>query len=364
MLEAPAPIIRELRVRAVELPMPRPVQMARRTIASAPMVLIDLQTEYGVTGSSYLLCYVPALLKPLVQIVRSMGSLAEKAPLSPLSLHRMLREWLHMPGWQGLACLAIAGIDMAAWDALAKTAKLPLAVLLGGNIEPIPAHGSLFSIDPIAVAAEAEKAVTLGFTAVKVKVGRSDLDADLEVIGAIRSAVGPKIGIMVDYNQSLSFPEAQRRVHALDDLGLIWIEEPTRADDFDAHATIAREARTPIQLGENWWGVQDAVKSISAKASDHAMLDVMRMGGVTGWLQAAAVLGAAGLPVTSHLFPEFSGHLLAVTPTRQWLESYVGGGSAILRDPIKIENGHAILRPEPGAGIEWNEDVVQKHLVD
>ena len=238
-----------------------------------------------------MLCYVSALLKPLVQVVQSLGSLAENSVLSPLALQRMLRDVLHMPGWQGLAGLALAGIDMAAWDALAKTARLPLAIMLGGNIEPIPAHGSLFSIDPIAAAAEAEKAVTLGFAAVKVKVGRGDLAADLEVIGAIRSAVGPKIGIMVDYNQGLSFPEAQRRVHALDDLGLIWIEEPTRADDFEAHAAIAREARTPIQLGENWWGVQDAVKSIAAKASDHAMLDVMRMGGVTGWLQAAAVLG-------------------------------------------------------------------------
>jgi mandelate racemase len=290
--------------------------------------------------------------------------LIEGKPLAPAAIERTIRDHFHMPGWQGLAGLAMAGIDMAAWDALAKAANLPLAIMLGGEIEPIPTHGSLFSMEPSAAAAEAEDAASRGFTAIKVKVGRGDIKADLDVIKAIRSAVGSTMGLMVDYNQCLSLPEAMRRIRVLDEQDLVWIEEPTRADDFEGHAAIARESRTPIQLGENWWGLQDAARSIAAKASDHVMFDVMRIGGVSGWLRAAALASASGLPVTSHLFPEFSSHLLAVTPTRQWLESYIGVGSAIQKQPIKIEGGYAFPQLAPGVGIEWNEDIVGKYLVE
>jgi len=120
-------------------------------------------------------------------------------------------------------------------------------------------------------------------------------------------------------NQSLSVPEAIRRIHALDEQ-LFWIEEPTLATDYAGHAAISREARAAIQLGENWWGIPDMSKSLAADASDFVMADVMKIGGVTGWLRAASLAESAGLPLSSHLYPEFSAHLLAVTPTCHWLE--------------------------------------------
>ena len=168
---------------------------------------------------------------------------------------------------------------------------------------------------------------------------------------------------MVDYNQSLSVPEAIHRIRALDDEGLAWIEEPTLHDDFAGHARIAREARTGIQLGENWWGPHDLAKSIAAGASDYAMPDVMKIGGVTGWLRMAALTEAAGLPVSSHIFPEFSAHLLAVTPTCHWLE-YMDLANPILENPIRIEGGLAHIPEVPGAGVEWNEAAVKRFLVE
>jgi L-alanine-DL-glutamate epimerase-like enolase superfamily enzyme len=126
--------------------------------------------------------------------------------------------------------------------------------------------------------------------------------------------------LVVNYNQSPSVPEAIRRVQLLDEEALVWVEEPTRADDFAGHARIAAECRTPIQIGENFWGPHDLAKSLSAGASDFVMLDVMKIGGITGWLGAVSQVRAAGLAVSSHLFPELSAQLLAVCLQPHWLE--------------------------------------------
>ena len=158
---------------------------------------------------------------------------------------------------------------------------------------------------------------------------------------AVRQAVGDGVEIMADYNQYLSVPEAVSRIGMLKEFNLTWIEEPTRAEDFAGHAQIRHEAATPIQIGENWWGTADMAKSLAAGASDYVMLDVMKIGGVSGWLRASSQAEAAGLPVSSHLFIELSAHLLAVTPTAHWLE-YLDLAGPLLSRPMKIENGFVV----------------------
>jgi mandelate racemase len=81
---------------------------------------------------------------------------------------------------------------------------------------------------------------------------------------------------------------------------------------------------------------------------------------VTGWIRAAALAQSAGLEMSSHLFPEVSAHLLAATPTCHWLE-YVDWADALLTEPLRIENGHAILSDRPGSGIEWNEGAIARY---
>jgi mandelate racemase len=167
---------------------------------------------------------------------------------------------------------------------------------------------------------------------------------------------------MVDYNQSLSVDEALARVPALDEKGLTWIEEPTRADDYRGHARIAAAARTAIQLGENGWGVGDMEKSIAAGASDHVTLDVMKLGGVRAWLAAAALAADARLPASSHTFPELSVHLLAVTPTCRRL-GYLDRAGPILAEPVLVASGLAHPPERPGAGLEWDEEQVRRWRV-
>jgi mandelate racemase len=351
--------IRALSVRPFDLPLTRPIETAAGVMDTSPIVLIDVLTDDGVTGHAYVRCYTPLALEPLARLIANLEEPIVGLAADPAVVETQLRRRFALLGSQGLIGIAMAGIDMALWDARARAAGEPLVRLLGGEPRPIPAYASLRAMEPGAAAAETEQALERGFDKVKVKIGGGALADDLKAIRAVRAAAGDAIALMVDYNQSLSVDEALERARALDDEGLYWIEEPTRADDFAGHARIAAAARTPIQLGENWWGAHDMEKSVAAAASDHAMFDAMKIGGVSGWLRAAALAESSGLPASSHAFPELSAQLLAVTPTCHLLE-YAGGAGSIALEPLWIEDGHAVIDDRPGSGLEWDEDALAR----
>jgi len=357
--------IRGIRARGVDVPMARPLQTGGGAVATAPLVLIDLETEEGITGCSYVFCYTPLALQPTARLVTNMESLIKGDIVAPVAIEQKLQKRFRLLGPQGLTGMAMAGIDMAAWDALAKAVELPLVKLLGGEPRPITAYNSngLGIIGAARAATEARELIAPGFKAVKVRLGYPDVKTDVAVIRAVRKAVGDDILLMTDYNQSLTVPEAIQRCRLLDEEDIYWVEEPTVADDFLGHAAIARAAKTPIQIGENWWGTHDMAKSLAAEASDYVMIDVMKVGGVTGWLRGAALVEPRGIPASSHLFPEISAHLLAVTPTSHWME-YVDWASPILKHPLRLEKGQAQIRVAPGVGLEWDEQAVQRFLVE
>jgi mandelate racemase len=356
--------IRGLLVHAVDVPMNRPLKTGGGEVGSAAMVLIDLLTEEGITGCSYLICATPLVLKPLAKLLSNLAPLIEGDLLTPVEIERKLQKTFRLLGPQGLSAMAMAGIDMAAWDALAKSYKTPLVRLLGGRSCRIPTYNScgLGIIGPERAAEEAQELLAPGFSAIKVRLGYKELKTDLDVIRAIRDSIGEEVVLMSDYNQSLSVAEAGRRAAALEGEGLYWIEEPTRADDYSGHAQIRRDTKTPVQIGENWWGPHEAAESIEAGASDYVMADAMKIGGVTGWLRTAALAEAAGIPLSSHLFPEISAHLLAVSPTRHWLE-YVDWATPILENQFEIEGGYASTPDAAGIGISWDVGAVRRYSV-
>ena len=346
----------------VNVPMERPVQTSAGEIRAAPLVLIDLQTEEGVTGHAYVRSYAAFALEPLKRLVENLGTTLEGDALAPLEIYAKLQAMFRLLGPQGLTAIAASGIDMDAWDALARAHQLPLVELLGGTRKPVPAYGSLRSMHRQSVSEEVRELARLGFDAYKVKIGRADVGADLEIIRVVRGLIGEEARLAVDYNQSLSVTGALERVRVLDEEGLYWIEEPTRAEDFAGHARIAEEARTPICIGENWWGPHEMHESLEAGACDYGMPDAMKIGGVSGWMRAAALAESVGLPLTSHVFPEVSVHLLAASPTAHRLE-YLDTASRILREPLKVEDGQAIVPSGPGIGLDWDEDAVGRFLV-
>lgn len=354
--------IRDLRVRAVDVPLVHPIQTARGTIGTSPLVLIDLLTQEGVTGSTYLFCYTPLVLVPLARLVSNLADLLRGTAASPEATAQVIETHFYLLGSSGLIAMASAGIDMAIWDVIARAERVPLNRLLGGDGGTVPAYAAVRSMKPEAAAREAAQAVEAGFGAVKVKLGHDTLEEDLAVVRMVRLAVGDTVQVMADYNQSLTVHEAMRRGRVLDGEGLAWIEEPVPADDDAGHARIALALHTPIQLGENWWGARDLARSVAARAADCATFDVVRVGGVTGWLQAAPIAQKAGWPVSSHRYPEMSASLLAATPMSHWLE-YVDTVSPVLSQALRIERGRAIVSSEPGAGLTWDERAVDRFLV-
>lgn len=348
-----------LHVQPVVLEMPEPHRTASGTVSHSPLVLTELRTNEGVRGYSVIFTYTQTALEPTASLLRNLEPLVIGQALTPLELERMLSAKFRLLGVEGLLAMALAAIDMAAWDALARSQNLSLVRLLGGALRPLRAYGAVGFDGEKGSAATATNWAKRGFTGVKAKIGYPTIDEDLRVIRAIRKAVGPEIALMVDYNQSLLPSEAIERLRRLEDENLTWIEEPVLAHDYQGSAVVAHAIRTPIQSGENWWGVTGVQNAIRAGASDFLMLDVMKVGGVTGWLRAASLAAAQGLRISSHLWPEISAQLLCVTPTAHWLE-YADWWNAVLEHPLQIERGFAVPAGSAGSGVSWTEAALNR----
>lgn len=354
--------LRKVKTRGVKVPLTFSLGTAVATVNKVPLLLVDLETAEGFTGRSYLFCYTPSGARAIAEHLREAVDLVPDLPLTPLELAQFLQKRFALLGVTGTVRMALSALDIALWDALGQQLSLPLTSLLAAPARPLHAYDSrgLGLMPPSQLADEAVRLAERGLKAVKLRLGYATRSEDLAAVDAVRGAIGPDIGIMVDYNQSLSsVAEALHRGRALDDCGLLWIEEPIRHDDYASYKVISRELKTPIQLGENFNGPEAVLEASKASASDYIMADVARIGGVTGWLRAAGIAAASGIEMSSHLMPEISAQLLCSTTSAHWLE-WVDWAQAILEEPMQLSNGMAIPSSSPGAGFRWDEGRLNK----
>jgi len=356
--------LRAVRARGVDAPLKLPLGTSAGTLRSAPLLLIDLETEEGVTGRSYLFCYLNAVIPAIATVLGEVERSVRGDRVAPADLWAKLARRFKLIGVQGIVRMAMAGFDCACWDALAIAAGKPLVTLLGGAPCRIRAYNSngLGLMAPEAAADEGEKLLEGGFRAVKLRLGYPTPAADLAAVRAVRKRLPDSVELMVDYNQALSLAEALERGRALDSEGVAWIEEPIRHDDFRGCAELARELATPVQIGENFSLPEQMAEALAAKACDFVMPDLERIGGVTGWLRAGKMAAERKMPMSSHLFPETSAHLLAVTPTCHYLE-YVDWASAIVEEPLRTVGGEAVIPDRPGTGLAWDEKAVKRYEI-
>ena len=354
--------VRGVATHPVVVPLDRPIRTASGTLGEARLLLIDLHTREGVIGRAYLFSYAPVTLGPLDALVRGMAEVIEGAPVAPLELERTLRSRFALLGSRSLIGMALSGLDMAAWDALAVAAGVPLATLLGSSPRPIPAYlGNGIGVVPVDEVADATtKLAGERLRAIKIRLGRASLDDDVAAVRAARAVLPRDVSLMADFNQSLTVSEAIRRGRALDGEGLLWIEEPVRAADFHGAAAVAAALRTPIQIGENFAGAFEMHEALRVNACDVVMVDAQQIGGVSGWLRAAALAQVYGVELSSHFFQEMSAHLLAATPTPGWLE-YMNVADPVLAEPLAVVDGAVTASNRPGVGIVWNEAAVRRY---
>jgi mandelate racemase len=342
-----------------------PLGTTAAVVTEAPLLLVDVQTREGVVGRSYLFCYRDSGAKAIAEVVNEAIGLVIGRPVAPAKIAEFLARRFALLGVTGVVRMALAAIDIALWDAFAVAANMPLARLLGAEPVAVPAYNSdgLGLMPAQAAADEAVKLLEPGFRAVKLRLGHDDPRMDVEVARAVRAAIGEDAVLMVDYNQALTATEAIQRARDLDGLNIYWLEEQIPHDDLAGYAHIARSLDTPVQLGENLDSPGSVHRVLEENACDYLMLDVARIGGVTGWLRGAAVAAVRNIPVSSHLFPEISVHLLAATPNAHWLE-YASWADAILQEPLSVNPDGAIAPPDrPGLGLAWSEADVKRWLV-
>ena len=357
---------RDVTVRPVLIPLKIPVVSRVGLFDKWPVILIDLETEEGVTGRGYLEPYLAQSVRYLVPAIHDLANARKGSAVAPLDDFAQGVGALHLVGREGMSMIANAGLDMAAWDALARAAGLPLVRLLGSSLAPVPAYNSnglwLTPLDTLAEQASALVAQG-GFRGLKLRLGRDRLDDDIAAIAIVREAVGAEVKLMCDFNQGLSLGDALHRCHALDDQGLYWFEEPIAYDNLAGYAQLTRELRTPVQLGENFYGPRAVHQALAAGAGDYFMPDLMRIGGVTGWMRAAAIAGAAGIEMSTHLYPEVCAHLMRATETAHWLE-WQDWADPILAEPFTVKDGDLLIPDVPGCGLEWDEDAVKHFAMD
>ena len=362
-LSLPSLTVRAIRATPVEVPPNFVLGTSQGAFLRVPLLPIDVDTEEGVTGRSYLFCYLRAAAGAIINLIDDMEELVEGEHVDPVALWEKLAARYALIGVQGIVRMAMAGFDVACWDALAIAARQPLVRLLGAEPKPIPAYNScgLGLMDDLgALAAEAQKLLAVGnFRAVKLRLGYPTLERDIAAVHAVRNRVGGAVALMVDYNQALSVDEALTRGHALDSENIYWLEEPIRHDDYAGTARLAHELKTPVQVGENFSLPTAMATALEQGKPGYVMPDLERIGGVTGWRAAAGLAAARGIKMSSHLFPEVSAHLLAATPTGHYLE-YVDWADVLLREPLKLVGGEAIVPDRPGHGMVWDESAVKR----
>lgn len=362
----PALRLRSVQTTAVEVPLRYVLGTSVAALHKAPLLLVDAHTEEGITGHAYVFCYRRSGARASAIVLEDAAELVRGQPIAPPAMAALLERRMALMGVTGVTRMALSALDMALWDALAIAANVPLATLLGASPRPLPAYNScgLGLMAPAAAADEAQKLLEEGgFSALKLRLGHATLAEDLAVTRAVRQRLPASVHLMTDHNQALSPDDAIERGRALQDEGVYWLEEPTRHDDIAANAAIAQALSLPLQIGENFNSALVMSQNLAARACDFVMPDIARIGGVTGWMQAAGVAAAHGTPISSHLMPEVSAQALCASSTCHWLE-YVDWADVLLQEPLRVEHGMAQTSQRAGSGIAWIDDAVKHHRID
>jgi len=275
---------------------------------------------------------------------------------------RLFNGTRHM-GHHGYGIYALAAIDTALWVLRAKALGMPLAHLLGGFRERVPVYAShmLFrnwSIDELQ--RDAAFLVEQGFRAIKMNMGDKPFKVELERLKAVREAVGEDIDILIDVNWAWTVTETIRIGREIERYQAYWIEDPLDSDDPDQLFQVAQALDVPIAVGETYSTKYEFRNLIDKRSADILIIDLQRVGGVTGWLKVATMAEAWNLPVASHLFHDFSMHLVAAIPNGLFVE-YMPWWDVIYQEPPQVKNGYIEIPRVAGLGIDLDLQALKKY---
>lgn len=358
--------ISEVRTRQLSIPFERPPVTASFPIPAIDTVLVELRTDAGQRGVSWVFAFGEARVRSLRTLVDALGEVAiDHDVFETEALWRSMAKAVSFLGRRGAGAIAMSAIDTACWDVAGRCAGLPVYRMLGAarsSVEAYASEGLWLDRTRDELAEEARSYVERGFRGMKMRVGLDDADEDVARVAVVREAIGADVALMVDANQAWDVKRAIRMGRRLEELDIAWLEEPIPHEDVRGTARVAAALDVPLCTGESNYLKEDFVELIQAEAADILMPDLMRMGGVTEFLKVAHLCESFHRPITPHLFMEVSAHLAAACPNAIWQE-HQPWWEPILSQGVELRDGEIRLSDRPGFGIELDEDAVRRFEV-
>ena len=277
-----------------------------------------------------------------------------------------LRKSIHALTPGCVSSTALAAIDVALWDLAAKRAQTPLHLLLGGAQDRVRLYNTHVGwlnrpLDEM-IALSREAVERDRFTALKLKVGKADPAEDVERVARVREAVGDRVTLMVDANQSWTIDQAIARTRALEPSRLYWVEEPLEATDLAGFVRLGQHIVTARAGGESLYGPAAFHEAVRQGALDILQPDVARVGGISAALHVCHLAAAANLPVAPHVSPELSLTIAAAVANAVFVE-YIPQMEPILARPIVRHDGYGIPFEAPGHGIVFDPEALERFTV-
>lgn len=360
--------IESVSVESCRLPPSSPWEDATNKVDGLEWFFVELRTDNGLvgTGISYTVDVGGTSIQALIEDYLA-PLVIGRNPLEYEALWQTLQRQSRRLGL-GVNSMAVAAIDVAVWDLIGKQYKQPLWRLLGGARPRIPAY-----ISEIKLTAEdtlddllhrVDDYIAQGYHAMKMKIGRDDLDEDIERIRCVKEKLGRGGKLMVDLNQKWTAAEARSKAARLDNLGLTWIEEPMLWNDIASHRALRQAVRTPIALGESLYSKSQFLQYLQSEAVDIVQADIAFVGGITEWVKVAHLAETFGKPVAPHFLMELSLQLLCGVSNGLMLENVIGGSLTelgLLAEPIRVEGAVGVPSERPGHGIVLDMAAIRAH---
>ena len=351
----------------LRVPPGQPYMAAGREIRDYWHVLARVVTDEDIEGFGYVVLLNPALVKPLADATRELANLLKGMHVfEPEGAWMKLTQAAKWVGPGGFVNCAIAPLDIAIWDAAAKTANQPLYRLLGGFRDRVPAYASdnlWYNLSLNELAASARKHIADGFKAMKLRIGNEEApQSEVRRVLAVREAAGDGVRIMVDATEAWETNQALQAGRALQDAGIHWLEDPIDHQDVSGMSRLANVLHVPIATGEHLYTLREFSQLFAARGAGIGIIDLARIGGITPWRHVASLAQSNNVRICGHVLPELHVHLLAAIPNGHLVE-YVPRSERILRSTPKLEDGNLVAPTAPGLGLTLDLDAVRRFRV-
>jgi L-alanine-DL-glutamate epimerase-like enolase superfamily enzyme len=331
--------------------------------APAPQVILRLTTDEGLDGIAYVTPLVPWTIKPIRAATEEFAQrVVGRDPMAVESINQEFLGLIPRPQFDSLARSAAGLVDIALWDLKAKALDLPLWRLLGASENKVPTYASWnlwWHYDIETLAQHGAQAVEKGFRAMKYRLGGvKTREESVARTQALRDAVGPDVDLLVDMNWGWTVDKTIAIGRHLEEFGLVWIEDPIPAHEYDGLAQISNALATPICAGETYHEAAQFRALLDRRGADIVMID-LECGGITQWLKMASIVESYDAPIASHMCTEVSSHIVAAAGGK--IVEYIPWMEPLFKEVPPVVDGMLVLSERPGLGVELDLAAVKHH---